>query len=60
MSKVQSTERNLKALQVSLKGLQGEKLPQKVLAEIDSALLHLEVISKALSTGEEQSRLAAL
>jgi K+-sensing histidine kinase KdpD len=60
MSRIPSTDRNLKALQASLKDLQGEKLPQKVLAEIDSALSHLEDISQALSTGEQHSRLAAL
>jgi len=60
MSQIQSTERNLKALQTSLMSLQGEKLPQKVSAEIDNALSHLEVISQVLSTREEQSRLAAL
>jgi K+-sensing histidine kinase KdpD len=60
MSDIQSTDRNLKALQTSLKSLQGEKLPKTVLAEIDNVLSHLEIISQALSTREEQSRLAAL
>ena len=56
MSQIQSTERNLKALQTSLMSLQGEKLPQKVSTEIDNALSHLEVISQVLSTGEEARR----
>ena len=60
MSEIQSTGRNLKALQTSLQSLQGEKLPQEVLAEVNNALSHLEDISQALSTGEEHSRLAAL
>jgi signal transduction histidine kinase len=60
MTETQSTERSLKALQTSLKSLQGQNLPQNALTEVNSALDYLEVISQALSTGEEQSRLAAL
>jgi K+-sensing histidine kinase KdpD len=60
MTETQSTERSLKALQTSLKSLQGQNLPQNVLTEVNSALEYLEVISQALSTGEEHSRLASL
>lgn len=60
MTETQSTERSLKALQTSLKSLQGQNLPQNVLTEVNGALEYLKVISQALSTGEEHSRLASL
>lgn len=60
MPDILSTERNLKALRDSLLSLQGEKIPHQVLNEVNNALEHLGVISQALFTGEEHSRLAAL
>jgi K+-sensing histidine kinase KdpD len=60
MTETRTPSRHIKALQATLKSLQGVKIPQKAQDEIENALDHLESISQALDSSEEHSRLAAL